>query len=72
MSENPEKPRQVKPWDMLNPNQPRSTKQLVEERLSICRDCEFFNSLTVGCNKCGCFLRMKTKLHNATCPIGRW
>lgn len=66
------KPKVVKPWDMLNPNEPRSTKSLMEERLSICRECPFFNKLTVGCNKCGCFLRMKTKLLNATCPIGKW
>lgn len=68
----PDKPREVKPWDMLNPKQPRSTKELQQERLAICRQCEFFNSLTVGCNICGCFMRAKTKLANATCPKGHW
>jgi hypothetical protein len=65
-------PKVVRPWDMLNPQEPRSTKQLVEDRLAICRECPFFNKITVGCNKCGCFLRMKTKLVNAVCPIGKW
>lgn len=65
-------PKVVKPWDMLNPNEPRSTKQLQEERLAICVECPFFNKATVGCKKCGCFLRMKTKLLNAVCPVGKW
>ena len=67
-----DKPKQMMPWDLLNPNQPRSTKELQNARLAICRECEFFNALTVGCKKCGCFMRMKTKLHNATCPVGKW
>lgn len=62
----------VKPWDMLNPKEPRSSRELQAERLAICVDCPFFNKLTVGCNKCGCFLKMKTKLERATCPIGHW
>ncbi len=70
--QNEDKSRQMMPWDLLNPNQPRSTKELQNSRLAICRECEFFNALTVGCKKCGCFMRMKTKLHNATCPVGKW
>lgn len=71
-------PKIVKPWDMLNPNEPRSSKELSEDRIDICKGtntgvaCEFFNPITVGCNKCGCFLKMKTKLYNAVCPIGKW
>jgi hypothetical protein len=67
-----DKPYIVKPWDMLNPKQPRSSKDLRDQRMAICVDCEFFNKITVGCNKCGCFLKMKTKLENAICPIHKW
>ena len=71
-SQMPDKPKQMMPWDLLNPNQPRSTKQLQQERLAICQGCEFFNSITAGCKKCGCFMKLKTKLENATCPVGKW
>jgi hypothetical protein len=30
----------VKPWDLLNPNKPRSSEELSSERLEICRGCE--------------------------------
>lgn len=57
---------------MLNPKEPRSDKELIEHRLEICRECPFFNNKTVACRKCGCFLKMKTKLLNATCPVHKW
>jgi hypothetical protein len=72
MSDSEDKERTVKPWDMLNPKQPRSTKELQSERLAICTGCEFFNHITAGCKKCGCFMKVKTKLENATCPVGKW
>ena len=62
----------VKPWDLLNPNQPRSAEELHEARLEICRACEFFKPRTERCSKCGCFMKLKTKLENAKCPIGKW
>lgn len=64
--------REVKPWDLLNPNQPRSTEELHEARLAICKGCEFFKPRSERCGKCGCFMKLKTKLENATCPIGKW
>lgn len=62
----------VKPWDLLNSNSPRSEEDLVNSRLEICRSCEFFRARTETCKKCGCFMKLKTKLHNAKCPIGKW
>lgn len=62
----------VKPWDLLNPNAPRSAEELHEARLAICRGCEFFKPRTERCGKCGCFMKLKTKLENAKCPIGKW
>jgi hypothetical protein len=62
----------VKPWDLLNPNQPRSAEELHKSRLEICRACEFFKPRTEQCRKCGCFMKLKTKLENAKCPIGKW
>lgn len=62
----------VKPWDLLNPNQPRSQEELVNSRLKICRGCEFFRPKTETCRKCGCFMKLKTMLENAKCPIDKW
>jgi hypothetical protein len=62
----------VRPWDLLNPQQPRSTKELQTERLAICGECELFNSFSQTCSICKCFMRMKTKLEKAYCPIHKW
>lgn len=62
----------VKPWDLLNPNKPRSESELKEARLSICRDCAHWRPRTGRCGKCGCIMQLKTSLKNAKCPIGKW
>ena len=62
----------VKPWDLLNPNEPRSPEELHEHRIGICRTCEYFRPKTETCKKCGCFMKLKTRLERASCPIGKW
>lgn len=62
----------VRPWDMLNPNEERSTKELQTYRLAICRECPLFNQFSQTCQKCKCFMRMKTKLARAYCPEHKW
>ncbi len=42
-----------------------------ERRLSICRDCEFYTA-NGRCEKCGCFIRFKTRLETEHCPIEKW
>jgi len=41
-------------------------------RFDICNSCEHFISLTAQCKKCGCFMKAKTRLPNAECPVGKW
>lgn len=62
----------VKPWDMLNPNEDRSGEDLIKYRLGICQTCEFFRARTQQCKKCGCFMKLKTTLKRASCPIKKW
>ena len=62
----------VKPWDLINPNQPRSEQELIQYRLDLCMSCEHLNKRLVKCNKCGCFMKLKTTLKQAKCPIGKW
>jgi len=62
----------VKPWDLLNPNSPRSQEELVAYRLEICSTCPFYRKLSNTCRKCGCFMKLKSSLANAKCPVGKW
>jgi hypothetical protein len=64
--------RDVKPWDLLNPNSPRSPEELAKYRLEICSGCELFRPKSQTCKKCGCFMKLKTSLEHAKCPIGKW
>ena len=61
-----------KPWDLFKSSEPRSTEQLVAYRLEICSSCDFYRKRTNQCKKCGCFMKLKTQLENAKCPIGKW
>jgi hypothetical protein len=42
------------------------------KRLSICQGCEYFSSGSQRCQKCGCFLSVKTYLKAEKCPVGKW
>ena len=62
----------VKPWDLLNPNSQYATPEESANRYSICKSCPEFLGLTKQCKKCGCFMKFKTKLQAAECPIHKW
>jgi len=62
----------VKFTDLFNPEQPRSDKELIDMRLEICNSCEWLNKRLVKCKKCGCFMKLKSTLKAASCPIGKW
>jgi hypothetical protein len=50
----------------------RSPEELAASRLEICKGCIWFRSKTQTCRKCGCFMKLKTTLEKAKCPIGKW
>lgn len=62
----------ARPWDMMNPNAPRVSVEISEKRYGICNSCPELAKLTRQCKKCGCFMKLKTQLEVATCPIGKW
>ena len=41
-------------------------------RFKICQSCEFLKTEQFRCEKCGCFMKTKTQLASASCPIGKW
>lgn len=63
---------ETRPWDIANPNTEWADEEKAEERFSICKVCPELIKLTTQCKKCGCFMKVKTKLDLATCPIGKW
>jgi len=62
----------VKPWDLLNPNTEYVNREVSDARFNLCSVCPELISLTKQCKKCGCFMALKTKLAGASCPIGKW
>jgi hypothetical protein len=58
--------------DLFDPRQPRSDKELIESRLAICNECPFFKKNIAKCTKCGCYMKLKSTLRQAKCPIDKW
>jgi hypothetical protein len=47
-------------------------EEIRKERLQICDGCEYFKKELNMCKKCGCNMKLKTKLYAAKCPIDKW
>ena len=47
-------------------------KDIIEARFEECKACEHFVKLTSQCLKCGCFMKVKTRVAGASCPVGKW
>lgn len=60
-----------RPWHLLN-QENYVEENIADYRYDICKACPFFMQSTSQCSKCGCFMKLKTKLENAECPIGSW
>ena len=42
------------------------------ERLTICKDCSYFDDNKWSCKKCGCYLDKKAKINTENCPEDKW
>jgi Family of unknown function (DUF6171) len=51
---------------------PLAEGELAGERLKVCEECPHFRHLARQCSLCSCFLDLKTKLLEATCPVEKW
>ena len=63
---------ETRSWDLLNPNTQYVSEYESDKRFSICQRCPELIALTTQCKKCGCIMKLKTKLEKATCPLGKW
>ena len=44
-----------------------------DERFRICNKCPYLkHRLLLRCSKCGCSLKLKTRLESESCPINKW
>ena len=50
------------------------TKNRIEERISICSQCEYMGHMLncQVCKKCGCPLKAKSANKNSHCPLKKW
>ena len=48
-----------------------SSKNVFEYRKNICNSCEYKTKLN-RCSLCGCFLSLKQRVDNQSCPILKW
>lgn len=48
------------------------SRQKAAERRAICDQCEVQNKATKVCTACGCFLPLKTKVRDSSCPMELW
>lgn len=63
---------ETRPWDMVNPNAEHVSKEIEDQRFSICKSCPELLKITKQCKKCGCIMTLKTKLKKAECPLHKW
>lgn len=62
----------TRPWDIANPSVTKSSDEESLRRYEICKSCPELIKLTSQCKKCGCFMKLKTTIEAAACPLGKW
>ena len=49
-----------------------ASPETISHRTMTCSTCPHLRKSMNQCTKCGCFMKLKTKLSSSTCPIGKW
>jgi hypothetical protein len=57
--------------DLINPNKEKSPS-LAKQRFNVCNSCDDLQKPLDMCKHCGCFMKAKTRLVEATCPLNKW
>lgn len=47
-------------------------EKVKEDRMKICKVCEFFNPTNQRCKVCTCYTSIKTAFEALKCPINKW
>lgn len=43
-----------------------------QHRFGICETCPELIPVINTCRQCGCFMKIKTRIYSASCPLGKW
>ncbi len=62
----------VSPVDFLRSDTEFADPYIQEERYETCLSCDRLTHMTKQCKECGCFMKLKVKLAEAVCPLGKW
>ena len=49
----------------------KADNDIIMERVKHCSNCPYITP-KFRCTQCGCFMKLKTTLAHAKCPIGKW
>lgn len=63
---------ETRPWHLITERNNLLSEDDSNKRFDICKACPEFISATTQCKKCGCIMKLKTKLPQATCPLEKW
>lgn len=58
--------------DVLNGEEVKASDEEQNKRLEVCSGCPHFIKDDKRCNECGCFMKIKSHLKSAKCPLGKW
>lgn len=50
----------------------KSDKELIQNRIKLCEECDQFKKTFRICGSCGCLIDVKCKYKSAQCPLGKW
>ena len=46
-------------------------EEILQDRWDACNKCEFLTE-KLKCKKCGCVMRIKSRVAKMKCPVGKW
>jgi hypothetical protein len=61
---------EAKPWHLIT--EEKTEQSEADRRLSICQSCQFYRPKSERCGKCGCFMKLKSTIKRAHCPVHKW
>lgn len=49
-----------------------ASDELFQDRMSICKACDWYDERQNRCRKCGCMLKGKARFEASQCPLKKW
>jgi hypothetical protein len=59
-------------YTLIKEGRALAPEEIAQKRIQVCESCEFLKKEIYQCDKCKCFMKVKTKLIAAKCPIEKW